>query len=451
MFPAWVVKATPAACETSINENKKDWLEAIRAVEHPACPVWNRGYRLACDIGPPLEDYGPSLDNGSCSVQDEHLCMHYSELFSVSTGLEPVPLVFVPTLSLPAFVSFVMPLVPKSKRFVLVTGLADWGPARVFGGGSESAGAPACELLLNDERLVAWWAEMLDFGWGVTQKCLEALPLGVDLHTLAFKPQDRPLWGPSQSPTLQLQQLWASAAVARHEDPRVYVCWGIRNRRRLAVTRAAESLPSVYALETAAPGTLLRTEFWNRAGRCAWVACVQGYGRDCHRTWEALALGGGVVVEDMPFTRRVLRGHPAVFVGSGSEEEGLEDINGGVRGEGGCCRGGEYEGGGHKPRHRFLGPWKALPATLPSLHAARVAARSQQQLQLLACQQGGGVPPWDAGRRGLLGNMALKLKDGLTFTGQPPVVYPHDTSPILLISTILSAMRRSASLGTLRE
>jgi hypothetical protein len=36
------------------------------------------------------------------------------------------------------------------------------------------------------------------------------------------------------------------------------------------------------------------------------VLCVQGDNVDCHRTWEALALGCGVVGEDLPFLRELL-------------------------------------------------------------------------------------------------------------------------------------------------
>jgi hypothetical protein len=271
----------------------------------------------------------------------------------------PAPRVYVPTLCLPAFAQHVLPRVPACRRLLLVTGLADWGPARVFGGGSEPAGRAACEALLRDARVLAWWAEMLDFGLqeggGVAGKGPHALPLGVDLHTLAFKPSERPAWGPPQAPLCQAAALWAAAAAARHADPRVYVCWGIRNRRRLAVSEAAAAHPSVYAADPSAPGTLLRTDFWARTGAHEWCACVQGYGRDCHRTWEVLALGGGVVVEDMPFTRRCLAGVPAVFGG-------------------GAGGGGGEEGGRPPPRGTFSRPWQELGAALPTLAAARAAA-----------------------------------------------------------------------------
>jgi hypothetical protein len=487
-LPCWVTAPTPAATDGERLRNSSSWLLAIAAAAHPACPAWNRAWRLACDVGPPLAAYGPQCDNGALSPQDASVCdaFYAPLLLPQPPPPAPAPLVYVPTLCLPAFAQHVLPRVPAASRLVLVSGLADWGPARVFGRGSEPAGRAACEALLRDARVLAWWAEMLDFGLqeggGVAGKGPHALPLGVDLHTLAFKPSERPAWGPPQAPLRQAAALWAAAAAARHADPRVYVCWGIRNRRRLAVSEAAAAHPSVYAADPSAPGTLLRTDFWARTGAHEWCACVQGYGRDCHRTWEVLALGGGVVVEDMPFTRRALEGLPAVFLGSGAGEEG--GSSGGSSGAGGGVGGSERSGaagGGSAaaaataarapqppPRGTFSRPWQELGAVLPRLAQARVQARGSGACcpglaRLAAAAGGSGSGSSDSSSGGssggaetrapaaLLGALAQALVAGAegqaeaaAEAGAPPLQPPAGVHALLLARPWLEAMRRSA-------
>jgi hypothetical protein len=41
---------------------------------------------------------------------------------------------------------------------------------------------------------------------------------------------------------------------------------------------------------------LSRSELWRRYGSFAFIVSPRGYGKDCHRTWEALALGCAVIV-----------------------------------------------------------------------------------------------------------------------------------------------------------
>ena len=435
MLPSWVTPPAPAATAALQVLNRERWLSAIAAAEDPCCPLWNRCYRLACDLGPPLHLYGPEQDNGSLSVMDASLCEFYEPLFHAPAPPAAAPLVYVPTLSLPAFAQHVLPRVPQSRSLVLVTGLADWGPARVLGGGSEPAGRAACEALLGDARIISWWAEMLDFSGerSCPGKRLEALPLGVDLHTLAYKPGDRPAWGAPQLPLVQAAALWAAAARAAHGDARVYVCWGIRNRRRLAVSDAAAGLPHVYAVDADPPGSLLRDCVWDRMGACQWTACVQGYGRDCHRTWEVLALGGGVVVEDMLLTRRCLAGLPAVLLGTGTAEDAGEDAGAGA---------GERAAA---PRHTFSKPWKELGTRLPTLIAARAAARGPLSAPCPALDRLSHA----GGAKGcVLGALAVALQQGEVGKGAAaaralPLDPPKGTSALLLSRTWVEAMRAS--------
>lgn len=342
----WISQPAPLPTADIAFSNVAAWRTALDAIASPTCPVWNRAWRAACDFGPSLTRFGPSLDNGSIAAADPD---DYAALFCddddvvVGGGVGGtvcgadtaiVPLVYVPTLSLSLWIAHILPRIPPSRRFVLVTGLADWGPARCIGGGTITAAATASVIeLANDPRIVFWWAEMLDVYLTTMMTHaplrLRALPLGVDLHTLAFKRDDRPMWGGVASPSLQIIELSAAAAAAplrTARDTRVYVFWGIRNRRRLAITAVARTKPTVYYVDPALPGSLARADVWARTANFSWVACVEGYGIDCHRTWEALVLGAGVVVNDCGYMRDVLRGFSVVFV-KGTSKVWAENVD----------------------------------------------------------------------------------------------------------------------------
>src|ERR1700693_6134436 len=60
------------------------------------------------------------------------------------------------------------------------------------------------------------------------------------------------------------------------------------------------------------PGPLPRSQMWQERGRYVFVLSPHGMGLDCHRTWEALALGHIVIVpsssldslfEDLPVVK----------------------------------------------------------------------------------------------------------------------------------------------------
>src|SRR5947209_4011623 len=61
---------------------------------------------------------------------------------------------------------------------------------------------------------------------------------------------------------------------------------------RRAITRKVRKLPCVFSQN----GPLPRTELWRQRGEYAFVLSPHGTGLDCHRTWEALAVGHIVLV-----------------------------------------------------------------------------------------------------------------------------------------------------------
>ena len=126
---------------------------------------------------------------------------------------------------------------------------------------------------------------------------------------------ERPIWGEDMAPPAQQERMLKS--IREHlpplasRIPMVYVdfAWqqglGLRhyrryhplkgtkfheNRRRVA--RKMRRNESVFCQA----GPLPRSEMWRQRGRYAFVLSPHGMGLDCHRTWEALALGHIVLV-----------------------------------------------------------------------------------------------------------------------------------------------------------
>lgn len=254
------------------------------------CPViWNRLWCVTAAIRPTFE---PAKDNRYLARIDVE---SYAPLREAPAGTGATS-VFVPTLALPRFVRRVFPFVHSRACLVLISGLADAGPAATLAG----AGLDACTIL-DDPRILRWHAENLDF---VHSKA-GPLPIGVDFHTLAWKPAARPGWGLPASYSQQASELLAAAREANHSDPRCMVHWGYVSPLRAAVTDSVRT-SDAFVIDAHPAGTLPRRELWRRMGSHRWVASVAGAGVDCHRTWEALALGCGVVVQDLPLTRALL-------------------------------------------------------------------------------------------------------------------------------------------------
>lgn len=319
------------------------WRSAARSINQRT-PIWNRCYLLACDIGPSLAHYGPGLDNveleSCCSrsyLEDDGAftkCLSsYYALTQEPTLGELIPLVYVPTLALPSFVERILPIIPFTRKFVLVSGLSDYGPAKSLGKGNVTAGTRDFIQLVSDPRIITMWAENLDvdvelldnkstnlfsketaqlrIGLERIHEKIKALPLGIDLHTLCFKQQARPGWGPTATISDQTDMLERAVVNATHKDKRCWICWGILNRKRKAITDALiQSFPDKFIVEDTSPSgsSLTREEFWGQMGGFASAVSVEGYSLDTHRTWEALALGCGVIVQDNPLTRSILSG-----------------------------------------------------------------------------------------------------------------------------------------------
>jgi hypothetical protein len=202
--------------------------------------------------------------------------------------LRPGASIYVCTDALARFVESVLPRIQCP--FVLVSGDADRAAS------AQSLGK-ALDALLSSERLLYWFA----------QNCAEGapklfpMPLGLDYHTMWERPG---LWGITPvSPVAQEQQLlrtWSESPELSRRYPQAYCNWGHtldRGDRRLCLESVDRS---VCFLERK---NVPRASTWARQAEFMFVVSPEGNGIDCHRTWEALALGCIPIVKRSPVCR----------------------------------------------------------------------------------------------------------------------------------------------------
>jgi len=208
-----------------------------------------------------------------------------------------------------SFVRQVLPLVRAP--FVLATGDCDSSvPSEVP--------AELAQRILASPQVIRWFTQNHD---GAAPERMAPLPIGIDFHTLS----ERPVWQESVAPPEE--QAAALESVARalppldERAPKLYldfawnrplqawvdILWPLRSlgserdrapagarlpEGRRAIVRKLRWRSAVICQMRRLP----RGEMWRRRGQYAAVLSPHGGGLDCHRTWEALALGHLVVV-----------------------------------------------------------------------------------------------------------------------------------------------------------
>ncbi|MFI5072259.1 MAG: hypothetical protein ACHP8A_15340 [Terriglobales bacterium] len=258
--------------------------------------IWNKGIAALCDRRIPDEFPGgeyqtvPSLAGAMASSKlPDNLIADPSEYKNIKGEI-----IWVRVSWLKSFVKQVLPLIDGN--FVLVTGDSD---SCIPGESQEEA-----REILKSPKVLHWFTQNYD--GSLAPEKISSIPIGIDFHVLA----ERAAWGESQStPADQEKRLKTIAAgLPAIEDriPKVYVdfAWqksfGLRHYRRFhplkgtsfhetrrKTAKQVKHNKNVFCQT----GPLPRSEMWRKRGEYAFVLSPHGMGLDCHRTWEALALG----------------------------------------------------------------------------------------------------------------------------------------------------------------
>ena len=274
--------------------------------DETACQyVSSRGLMKSCDVRPPL----PSSSTRVC----------YDAPWS---SLTPGTIVYVNSSAIPDFYRRFWPLVRVP--IVLVSGDCDETvPVDLFR-------EEDLKTFLADERLIAWFAQNavpLD-------PKLRQIPIGLDYHTLSVNEQHP--WGPKQTAVQQerILDLLKARKSFLERKPTAHANFQFSMRTRYAFDRleALKELPRSLVAYEQAPTSRFVT--WaNQIGH-RFVVSPQGGGVDCHRTWEALALGCYPIVKTSPIDP-LFEGLPVLIVKDWSEvtQERLAAFSSGIQTE----------------------------------------------------------------------------------------------------------------------
>ena len=191
--------------------------------------------------------------------------------------------VYVSTRALTTFVTRVL---PRLKRpFTLVTGDFDVGV------NSQEISPTMLRAILENPFLEVWYAQNLSR----THVKQAHMPIGMDFHTLASRREHA--WGSFRTPRDQERELLAAARAAlpiAKKRPIGYCNWhfaldrGTRTKCLAQVDKTA-----MYFEAQPVP----RAVSWATNAGMLFTISPTGRGIDCHRTWEAIALGTIPVVD----------------------------------------------------------------------------------------------------------------------------------------------------------
>ena len=166
--------------------------------------------------------------------------------------------------------------------FILVTGdCDDCCPNDLFKSQSEFLN------FIESDKIIHWYSQNCI---GSHPK-LSKIPIGMDYHTMSTKNHE---WGPKTPPVDQerlLQHIKTKALPLAQRSCKAYANFHFLMTTRFSKDRkdAIKCVPAecVY-YET---GKVLRLKTWINQSQYAFVISPHGNGLDCHRTWEAIALG----------------------------------------------------------------------------------------------------------------------------------------------------------------
>ncbi len=264
--------------------------------------IWNRGIAARCDLRIPDEFPGERtylpIPAHSGELWSSRLPKNLIPNPEASSMIEEGSIVWVRLCWLASFVRQVLPLVKA--RFILVTADSDTCvPSKL---------KAEARIILGSPKVLHWYTQNYD-GTAPPDR-VSPIPIGIDFHTL----YEKPYWGePVSSPWDQERELVSirkQLPPLRARIPEVYVdfAWqrGFGLHRRFAHplegTRFDESRRRTVnqlrgnTMVRFQRDRLPRHEVWRKRGEYAFVLSPHGWGLDCHRTWEALALGHIVLV-----------------------------------------------------------------------------------------------------------------------------------------------------------
>jgi hypothetical protein len=207
--------------------------------------------------------------------------------------------VYVSTSALKAFAARAHEIVVP---YVLVSGDSDWviSDSHIDEKGLRS--------LLNSALMLHWFAQ----NKALNHSKLSGIPIGLDYHSVAAGHW----WAPRSNPLEQEQLLLSIAKNAPPLQKRVRLAFSssMSTANRGGRQGIAKALSNASDAVFYQPAPWPRRNVWNMMSHFAFIISPPGAGPDCHRTWEALALGCIPIVETHPMNADLFDGLPVLVV-----------------------------------------------------------------------------------------------------------------------------------------
>jgi hypothetical protein len=204
-------------------------------------------------------------------------------------------------MHLPHFVKVVLPRIHVP--FKLVTNESDNTMPNDF--------KTEADEILNSPYLIHWFSE----NWVTEHPKVTRIPLGIDYHSLHLEPPKLKIlskvihsnashpfgWGPRKPAVMQEQELIGIKNLSRPFWERDVKGYG-NFHFHMGLGYAQQDRPDAYnnipkSVMFYEPHMVTRDICWKNMIHCAFVVSPHGNGLDCHRTWEALALGCIAIVK----------------------------------------------------------------------------------------------------------------------------------------------------------
>lgn len=228
----------------------------------------------------------------SCDVYSSRPISSIRQLIDYDfSTLKSGSIIYVCGSAVPHFVQALAPQIPF--KYILVSGDCDQTvPNDLFVSDQQF------NQFINSPNLVHWFSQNCVL---TSHPKLSQIPIGLDYHTMAE--QQTHEWGSKTSPLNQEKLLQAVGSKAKPFWERE--CKAYANFQFLMTTKfgsdrvdAINQVPKNLVYYE--PTKIKRLNTWVNQSKYAFVISPHGNGLDCHRTWEALALGCIPVIKTSP-------------------------------------------------------------------------------------------------------------------------------------------------------
>lgn len=220
----------------------------------------------------------------------------------------PASTFYVIASVLSKFIDLIVPQI--ATPFVVVSGSSDDGsPLLRADNDAEQRNWGRMNRFLDNPLLIALFVQ------NPNMKHRKVVPnhIGLDYHTIARPEIESHGWGTPMSVLQQdaeLMTLRCSLPPFVLRPPTALMNFKEAGRGiRSMVAALLNNRPGVQYV-----GDLSRSKLWASYGEFAFVISPRGYGLDCHRTWEALALGNAVIASVDDFLHELYEDLPIIQV-----------------------------------------------------------------------------------------------------------------------------------------